>query len=182
MGQRGFKQLTARDRVLIAKLKVKKLAFARSPVGSARTSRRFPANCGGTRRERRRRTSTSGSASGNCGQRTRLDEYLEQRPAEERKVKTHWMHAEAQWYCDRRRWLANQKRRRKQPGTRKWVIEKLREGWSPQQIAGPSKLEGSESVSHEYVYALLYRDKKRGGRLYRRSWMSGRVSATTRGT
>ena len=32
---------------------------------------------------------------------------------------------------------------------------------------GTLKLEGGENASHEYVYALLHRDKKRGGRLYR---------------
>jgi IS30 family transposase len=47
------------------------------------------------------------------------------------------------------------------------VIQKLRLGWSPQQIAGRSRIDGPESVSHEYVYALLHRDKKRGGKLYR---------------
>ena len=108
MGQRGFKQLTARDR-----------------------------------------------------------KWLQTQPAEVRKTKTYWTHFNAQYLCDQRRWRSNQKRRRKLPRTRKWVVEKLRQGWSPQQIAGRSRLEGVETVSHEYVYALLHRDKKRGGRLYR---------------
>jgi IS30 family transposase len=47
------------------------------------------------------------------------------------------------------------------------VVAKLRAGWSPQQIAGRSKIDGPEGVSHEYVYALVQRDKKRGGKLFR---------------
>jgi transposase, IS30 family len=78
-----------------------------------------------------------------------------------------WTHAEAQHAAGIRAWRANQKRCRKTPETRKWVVAMLRAGWSPQQIAGRSKIDGPQSVSHEYVYALLHRDKKRGGKLYR---------------
>ena len=87
-------------------------------------------------------------------------------PEARRTVKC-WTHADAQSHCDFRRWRANQKRRRKTPAARKWVIEKLKLGWSPQQIAGRSPIDGPQSVSHEYVYSLLHRDKKRGGKLYR---------------
>ena len=90
-----------------------------------------------------------------------LDEYLKTQPAEKREDKTYWKHSDAQQLCDNRRWLSNQKRRRKSPETRKWVIEKLRQGWSPQQIAGRSKLEAVESVSHEYVYAVASRQEAR---------------------
>lgn len=167
MGQRGFKQLTAQDRVLISKLKEKKLSLSE-------IARRIGKSKSTVSRELRRNQSSATPREVYFWVRVerlwteeQLDEYLETQPAEVRKTKTYWTHAEAQALCDHRRWLANQKRRRKLPETRKWVVEKLRQGWSPQQIAGRSKLERVESVSHEYVYALLHRDKKRGGRLYR---------------
>ncbi|GAC1458282.1 MAG: IS30 family transposase [Gemmatimonadaceae bacterium] len=167
MGARGFKQLTARDRALISKLKEQKL-------GISEIARRIGKSKSTVSRELRRNQSSVTPQEAcflfrieRLWTEEQLDEYLRTQPAEKRKVKTYWAHAEAQELSERRRWISNQKRRRKQPETRKWVIEKLREGWSPQQIAGRSKLEGLESVSHEYVYALLHRDKKRGGRLYR---------------
>lgn len=167
MEQRGFKQLTPRDRVLISKLKEKKLSVSE-------IARRIGKNKSTVSRELRRNETRATPQEVYFLFRIQqlwteedLDVYLQSQPTLERKVKAYWTHAEAQHLCDQRRWLSNQKRRRKLPETRKWVIEKLREGWSPQQIAGRSKLECAESVSHEYVYALLHRDKKRGGRLYR---------------
>ncbi len=48
------------------------------------------------------------------------------------------------------------------------VERKLEEGWSPEQIAGKLKLSGELSISHETIYAHVWRDKKRGGVLHRR--------------
>lgn len=167
MGGRGFKQLTARDRVLISKLREKKLSLSE-------IARQIGKNKSTVSRELRRNQSRVTPQQAyflfrieRLWTEEQLDEYLQTQSAEKRQVKTYWAHTEAQQRSEQRRWVSNQKRRRKQPRTRKWVVEKLREGWSPQQIAGRSKLEGGESVSHEYVYALLHRDKKRGGRLYR---------------
>ena len=138
MGQRGFKQLTARDRVLISKLKEKKLSLSE-------IARRIGKSKSTVSRELRRNQASAAPHEVYFGVRVerlwteeQLDQYLESQPAEERKTKTYWTHAEAQQRCDDRRWVANQKRRRKLPETRKWVVEKLRQGWSPQQIAGRS--------------------------------------------
>jgi IS30 family transposase len=79
----------------------------------------------------------------------------------------YWSAVDAQRRKDLRTFKANQKRRCKRPETKAWVIEKLKEHWSPEQIAGRSKLEGPQTVSHEYVYRLLILDRKRGGSLYR---------------
>lgn len=167
MRARGFKQLTARDRLLIAKLRMQQLSVSE-------IARRIGKNKSTVSRELRRNQTTETPQERyflfrvhQLWTEDELDEYLQTQPAEKRKNKTYWKHSDAQQLCDNRRWLSNQRRRRKSPETRKWVIEKLRQGWSPQQIAGRSKLEAVESVSHEYVYALLHRDKKRGGRLYR---------------
>jgi IS30 family transposase len=163
---RGFKQLSARDRVLISKLREKKLSISE-------IARRIGKNKSTVSRELRRNESVMTARDWfwfrveQLWSEEELDEYLRSRPRQARKGKGCWTHADAQSHCDFRRWRANQKRRRKKPETRKWIIEKLRLGWSPQQIAGRSKIDGPQSVSHEYVYAFLQRDKKRGGRLYR---------------
>ena len=43
----------------------------------------------------------------------------------------------------------------------------LRQQWSPEQIAGRLRLEGAWTISHETIYAHVWRDKARGGTLYR---------------
>lgn len=164
---RGFKQLTARDRVLISKLKEKKLSISE-------IARRIGKNKSTISRELRRNQSVVTAQDrlfwfriDRLWTEEQLDEYLLTQPPEARRSTSCWTHADAQQHSYLRRWRANQKRRRKKPETRKWVIAKLKLGWSPEQIAGRSKIDGPESVSHEYVYALLHRDKKRGGKLYR---------------
>jgi transposase, IS30 family len=39
--------------------------------------------------------------------------------------------------------------------------------YSPMQAAGRCKLEGTGSVSHEWIYQMIYRDKRAGGLLWR---------------
>ena len=43
----------------------------------------------------------------------------------------------------------------------------LREKLSPEQISGRLRREGRLLISHETIYMHIWRDKKRGGRLYR---------------
>lgn len=95
-----------------------------------------------------------------------LDRYLETKPTEERRTSKAWMHRDAHSLAADRMQRAQRARRKKKPETRRWVIEKLRAGWSPQQIAGRSELDGPQSVSHEYVYDLVHRDKKEGGNVH----------------
>jgi len=47
------------------------------------------------------------------------------------------------------------------------VVEKLKKGWSPEQISGRLQLEGRVRVSHESIYRYLLWDKKMGGDLYK---------------
>lgn len=46
------------------------------------------------------------------------------------------------------------------------VEEKLNQQWSPEQISGRRALEGLQTVSHEWIYQRIYRDKQEGGGLY----------------
>jgi len=50
--------------------------------------------------------------------------------------------------------------------TKKWVIEKLLLQWSPEQISNRMKLELGNTVSHEWIYQMVYDDRKSGGDLY----------------
>lgn len=49
----------------------------------------------------------------------------------------------------------------------KYIEEKIKLKWSPEQISGKMKIKGMESVSHETIYRYLQRDKKAGGTLYK---------------
>ena len=56
-------------------------------------------------------------------------------------------------------------RRNSQYGEEEWkeVEERLREGWSPEQIRGRL---GERMMSHETMYRYILEDRKRGGSLY----------------
>lgn len=46
------------------------------------------------------------------------------------------------------------------------VDAKIKEQWSPAQISGRLALEGTRTVSHEWIYQHIYADKRTGGSLY----------------
>lgn len=50
----------------------------------------------------------------------------------------------------------------------RWVTNLLEDEWSPEQIAGVMKRIGSLQVSHQWIYAMIYRDKAAGGDLWKR--------------
>jgi transposase, IS30 family len=50
--------------------------------------------------------------------------------------------------------------------TRQWVEEKLLRQWSPEQISKRMEMELSETVSHEWIYQMVYEDRKAGGSLH----------------
>jgi len=49
----------------------------------------------------------------------------------------------------------------------RYIREKLKVGWSPEQIAGRMRYEGVGSISHETIYQFIYRNKASKGRLYK---------------
>ena len=51
-------------------------------------------------------------------------------------------------------------------GMKDIVTEKLAIKWSPEQISGTVKKNGSPMVSHETIYKYIWEDKKSGGKLY----------------
>lgn len=69
-------------------------------------------------------------------------------------------------YCVARR---KRSRRNSHFNASDWaVIESLlARDWSPQQVAGWLERHGVLSISHETIYARIWRDKKRGGDLWR---------------
>lgn len=48
-----------------------------------------------------------------------------------------------------------------------YVVRYLKEDYSPEQIAGRCKLEGLSCVSPEAIYQFIWKDKKKGGVLYK---------------
>ena len=54
------------------------------------------------------------------------------------------------------------------PGVERYVRSKLKEEWSPEQIAGRMCREKGWGISHETIYRYIYRNKANGGRLYQR--------------
>ena len=48
-----------------------------------------------------------------------------------------------------------------------YIKSKLKEDWSPEQIAGRMKRDKGFSICHETIYRYIYYNKSRGGRLYK---------------
>jgi IS30 family transposase len=55
------------------------------------------------------------------------------------------------------------------------VERQLREGWSPEQVAGRVLLAGGRTISHETIYIHVWRDKREGGDLYRLLRQAGKL-------
>jgi IS30 family transposase len=74
---------------------------------------------------------------------------------------------EAQALSDARRRSAL-KANKRNAGVIMWIKERIRHAWSPQQIAGFMRRFWEEGiqVSHQWIYALIYRDKANGGDLW----------------
>ena len=49
----------------------------------------------------------------------------------------------------------------------KYIRAKLKQDWSPEQIAGRIKLDTGVSVVHETIYRYIYTNKSNGGKLYK---------------
>ena len=47
------------------------------------------------------------------------------------------------------------------------VTSLLKKLWSPEQISNRLKLEGHGTISHESIYLYVYKNKKKGGELYK---------------
>jgi IS30 family transposase len=50
---------------------------------------------------------------------------------------------------------------------KKFIREKIIENWSPEQISGYAKRHKLFSISHEWIYQFILRDKQCGGELYK---------------
>jgi IS30 family transposase len=53
------------------------------------------------------------------------------------------------------------------PSMQKEIEERLKEGWSPEEITGRYRMEGKPIVSHETIYGLVRCDKESGGKWYK---------------
>jgi IS30 family transposase len=58
--------------------------------------------------------------------------------------------------------------------TRNIIKEKINLQWSPEQISGWLKLNNIISLSHETIYKMIYKDRRKGGILYKNLRRSGK--------
>lgn len=49
----------------------------------------------------------------------------------------------------------------------KYIRNKLKKDWSPEQIVGRMKLDTNNTISHETIYQFIYTNKANGGKLYK---------------
>ncbi len=69
--------------------------------------------------------------------------------------------------CYRLRRLEGGPRRKIRGPLKKRVVEALQNQWSPEQISGRERLEGKPPVATETIYRFIYRDRQKGGLLWR---------------
>jgi transposase, IS30 family len=164
-----YKHLTPHDRCLIAELRAK-------GVKQSEIARRIGRSPATVSRELWRNGEVSTPESEFFIARMDLqlftpeafEAFLQTQPLAARaKAVVAYDHVDAQIAANNRALVAQHERRGKRPETRAWIIEKLRGNWSPEQIAGRSKIDGPEPVSHEYVYSLVRESKRNGGDLHR---------------
>ena len=62
----------------------------------------------------------------------------------------------------RLRYQRKQKNKKLCPAHQRYIHAKLKEGWSPEQIAGRMSLDGLVSLSHETIYRYIYRRMREG--------------------
>ena len=60
------------------------------------------------------------------------------------------------------------------PAVVEYIVEKLNEEWSPEQISNTMKPHTGISVSHERIYQYIYQDKRCGGALYKKLRIAGK--------
>lgn len=70
---------------------------------------------------------------------------------------------------DRARWRRSRSRRNQRFDRQDLALveRRIREDWSPEQIAGRLRADGLLSISHETIYRHVWADRARGGDLYR---------------
>ena len=71
----------------------------------------------------------------------------------------------ADWYARGRR-SRSRRNRRFTPAEWARIQTLLREDWSPEQIAGRLRRDGTLQISHETIYRYVWADKRDGGTLY----------------
>jgi IS30 family transposase len=60
----------------------------------------------------------------------------------------------------------SRRNRRFAPGDWNQIEARLRQDWSPEQVAGRLRVDGTLRISHETIYRYIWADKRAGGTLY----------------
>lgn len=66
-----------------------------------------------------------------------------------------------------KRVVSKNKRKSITSSIEKYIRSKLKDDWSPQQIAGRLKMDRNLSIHHETIYRFIYTNKASNGRLYK---------------
>ncbi len=75
----------------------------------------------------------------------------------------------------RQRWTSATKATKMTAKLKSYIKSKIRQDWSPEQIAGRLKRDGADGVSHERIYQFIGEDKAAGGDLWKHlRWSSKR--------
>lgn len=83
------------------------------------------------------------------------------------KCKGQYTGAEAQKMTIKRREGRYRTRKRMQGPVKNYVLSKLNEQWSPEQIAGRMRRDKYGKISHQTIYSYLREDKNEGGKLFK---------------
>ncbi len=78
-----------------------------------------------------------------------------------------YRHKQAQHTASARRRAASSVPRKMTPERWRLVVDKLAEGWSPEQIAGRFRKDGVPMAGRQWIYTHVRADRKAGGGLYR---------------
>lgn len=89
--------------------------------------------------------------------------------------------AQAQAFAAGRRHAASGRPRKLGPADLDRFQARLKEGWSPEQIAGREKLEGSPGVSATWLYKWIREDRASGGTLYQHLRRQGKRRKAKKG-
>ena len=91
------------------------------------------------------------------------------------KGKRGYRYRQAQEMAKARRYKAGAKPRKMTSEITLYVEQMLREKqWSPEQIAGRLKIAFGKSLSHEWIYQYVWKNKREGGILYKQLRHSGK--------
>lgn len=108
-----------------------------------------------------------GISDGEIGKSLGRDQSSIWREVNRNKGKKGYRHKQAQRFCEERH--RNKPKAVKLTNeVKEQIDQRIKQDWSPEQVAGRLKKDGVVKLHHETIYQHLLRDKQSGGKLYKR--------------